>query len=182
MFNKVAAIVLVAAVLGANAQSSASSAPTSIPSGITTCSLGCIAQSLSAGGCTAITDLQCLCTSSAFQQATAACLQSQCPGDLAAATAVQQAQCAGIGSASSGAASSTAPPSASSNGASASSASGSASSGVSVTSGGSSVLSSATTSPSATGNNNGAAPINIGGLAGLAVAALGVVAGAGFIL
>lgn len=54
MFNKVAAIVLAAAVLGAHAQSSAATAPGGIPSGITTCSLGCIQQSLSAGNCQAM--------------------------------------------------------------------------------------------------------------------------------
>lgn len=39
-------------------------------------------------------DLQCLCTSQAFEDATRQCLQNSCPDDISAATSAQQSQCA----------------------------------------------------------------------------------------
>ncbi|KAK7688049.1 hypothetical protein QCA50_008419 [Cerrena zonata] len=199
MFNKLAVMVLAAAVLGTNAQSSSSSALGAIPSGITACSLQCISQSLSAGGCSNIADLQCLCTSQAFEDATRQCLQNSCPDDISAATSAQQSQCASISSSAASAGSSSASASseasrsasATSAASSASGRSASASSALSsAVSGASSIISKASSefasatsaNASATGNNNGAAPINTGGILGLAVAALGVLAGAGFVL
>ncbi|KAG5646129.1 hypothetical protein DXG03_004368 [Asterophora parasitica] len=91
------------------AQSTTSSAATpGSTAGISPCILGCTVSAATANNCT-IDNLQCLCTSKAFQAAAQACLIAKCSAsDQAAALALQEQECASI---SSGAPSS-APPSA----------------------------------------------------------------------
>ncbi|THH29696.1 hypothetical protein EUX98_g4509 [Antrodiella citrinella] len=174
------AVLLAAAVLGANAQSSTGAAPTAIPSGITTCALGCISQSLPAGNCSAITDLNCICTSLPFQQAAAQCISTTCPSsDTAAALAAQAQECAAVVSESGSA---TSAPSATSSGsttpASSPSASSHSGSSASTPSGASTASPSPTspTTPSPTGNG-AIALSSSGSLVGFAVAIVGAVAG-----
>ncbi|KAG8812262.1 hypothetical protein FRC17_002109 [Serendipita sp. 399] len=64
--------------------------------GIPQCVLDCTTQSLAAGGCTSITDLQCICTNQEFQTAAAACITTGCPESLPQAIALQTAQCSAV--------------------------------------------------------------------------------------
>ncbi|KAI0666985.1 hypothetical protein C8Q78DRAFT_942322, partial [Trametes maxima] len=89
-------LVVAAAIAGANAQgsSSAPAAPTST-AGISACIIGCITQSATANGCSGLADINCFCTSPAFQAATLSCLQSTCTSaEVQAAEALQQSECA----------------------------------------------------------------------------------------
>ncbi|KAL5485585.1 hypothetical protein ACEPAI_6626 [Sanghuangporus weigelae] len=90
-----------AAFVGAQSGTASSAAPTST-AGISPCVLTCVGQASSSAGCSGITDLQCLCTSTTFQSTAAACLQSNCTAaDLAAGQALQQQECASVSGASS---------------------------------------------------------------------------------
>ncbi|KIP03063.1 hypothetical protein PHLGIDRAFT_16131 [Phlebiopsis gigantea 11061_1 CR5-6] len=92
MFTKVVSVVLVAAAL-ASAQSSIS-LPAGLPS-IDSCTQNCLTQAATANGCT-LTDVTCVCSNTAFQQAVASCLQSGCPSaDLSTALALENAICGG---------------------------------------------------------------------------------------
>ncbi|KAL5526197.1 hypothetical protein ACEPAG_7536 [Sanghuangporus baumii] len=85
-----------AAFVGAQSGTASSAAPTST-AGISPCVLTCVGQASSSAGCSGITDIQCLCTSTTFQSAAAACLQSNCTAaDLAAGQALQQQECASV--------------------------------------------------------------------------------------
>ncbi|KAJ3487531.1 hypothetical protein NLI96_g3465 [Meripilus lineatus] len=191
---KLVLFTVAVAVVGAQAQStpSATATPTGVP-GISQCALSCVTQSLSAGGCTSFTDLSCVCTSTEFQQAAQACLQANCTAEeTAAAVQLQQTQCAAISA--SGSVSETGGPISSvlsSVSSVASSVQSSLSSRASsLVSSISSARSSATgpTSSTPTGSstggssNNGAVAIGAGGILGVGVAFLGVVAGAGLLL
>ncbi|KAI0827559.1 hypothetical protein BC628DRAFT_1317841 [Trametes gibbosa] len=95
IFNALPALAILAAVLGANAQDASTSAPPVSVTDLTPCIATCITQSAASNGCPDITDVSCLCTSTAFQQAAASCLQSQCSAnDVQAALALQAQQCA----------------------------------------------------------------------------------------
>ncbi|CAL1711798.1 unnamed protein product [Somion occarium] len=198
---KVAFAVLVTAAICVNAQSSTASAPAGLPSGITACSLQCIQQSLGEGNCQSITDVQCLCSSQAFQAATLQCLQTNCPDDVSAATAAQQSQCGNAASSGSSSLASSASSisqsvasgsSASSVAASITSGASSAASSLSSRAAGgasslssslSSVLSSASVAATNTGNGSGAVSLfSQGGIVSAVVALVGVVAGAAFVL
>ncbi|KAI0061791.1 hypothetical protein BV25DRAFT_1870555 [Artomyces pyxidatus] len=79
--------------VGAAAQSS-SAVPSGVP-GLDACILTCLTQATASGGCSSFTDLQCVCTSTAFQSAAQQCLTSQCTqADQQAALQLQQSQCA----------------------------------------------------------------------------------------
>ncbi|KAG1831638.1 hypothetical protein EV424DRAFT_1534304 [Suillus variegatus] len=91
--------VLATAALTAYAQSATttSDAAAATPSGITPCILSCSTQAASAGGCSSFTDLSCVCTSTAFQDAAGACLQANCTtAEVAQAMALQQSECASV--------------------------------------------------------------------------------------
>ncbi|KIM30602.1 hypothetical protein M408DRAFT_288137 [Serendipita vermifera MAFF 305830] len=60
------------------------------------CILNCTTTSLAAGGCTGITDLQCICTSTDFQTAAGTCIATDCPDQTDAALTLQNEQCAAI--------------------------------------------------------------------------------------
>ncbi|KAG8804661.1 hypothetical protein FRC17_005905 [Serendipita sp. 399] len=64
--------------------------------GIPQCVLDCTTNSLAAGGCTGITDLECICTNQEFQTAAAACITTNCPDSLPQAIALQTAQCSAV--------------------------------------------------------------------------------------
>ncbi|KAH9856862.1 hypothetical protein C2E23DRAFT_857090 [Lenzites betulinus] len=114
LFKALPALAVVAAFAGVHAQDATSSAPPTSTSGVTACILGCIQTSAVANGCTGVTDLTCLCTSTAFQQAAASCLQSTCTADeVQAALTLQQEECASVSASASGSASATASASAS---------------------------------------------------------------------
>ncbi|KIJ09995.1 hypothetical protein PAXINDRAFT_172262 [Paxillus involutus ATCC 200175] len=105
--------VIAACALAAQAQSTTTStAPaseSSLPAGLDTCILSCVTAAATTGGCSSYTDLQCVCTSTAFQSAAQECLQANCTAeDVATATQLQTQECAAIvGSGTSSAASST---------------------------------------------------------------------------
>ncbi|CAE6481085.1 hypothetical protein ACGC1H_005202 [Rhizoctonia solani] len=85
----------------AAAQSTTASAAPPISTGdISTCVLTCSTQAATAAGCTGITDVECLCGSSQFQTEALTCLQSQCPDEVASATALQSQLCGAAGSSS----------------------------------------------------------------------------------
>ncbi|WVQ97506.1 hypothetical protein IAU59_004620 [Kwoniella sp. CBS 9459] len=64
----------------------------SIPQCVVTCST----QAAAAAGCTSYTDVTCVCTNAAFQNAAGACLVANCTADeQTAATSLQQVLCAG---------------------------------------------------------------------------------------
>ncbi|KAG8899092.1 hypothetical protein FRB99_006943 [Tulasnella sp. 403] len=70
------------------------SAPAATPSGVTTCVTDCSGTAATAAGCTSFTNLPCVCTNPAFQQAATTCLQTNCPDQLQAAVGLQQSLCA----------------------------------------------------------------------------------------
>ncbi|EIM79465.1 uncharacterized protein STEHIDRAFT_150951 [Stereum hirsutum FP-91666 SS1] len=173
-----ALFVLGFAISGVTAQSGTSSAiPTAAPSGITTCIINCSTQAAASGGCSSFTELSCVCTSTAFQDAASACLQANCTSaEQQAALQLQSQECASI---TSGSASATATSPASS----ASSVISSAVSGTSsIASGASSSASSAASSASSAASSSSAAGgrvelIGRGGVMGVLVAFSGIVAG-----
>ncbi|KAF9257849.1 hypothetical protein L218DRAFT_878505 [Marasmius fiardii PR-910] len=66
--------------------------------GITPCILGCVTQAATQAGCQSFTDVTCVCTNTAFQNAAGQCLQSTCtPDEVTAAMALQEANCANAG-------------------------------------------------------------------------------------
>lgn len=75
------------------------------------CILSCMTTSLSSGGCTALTDLECICSSTEFQTAAGACIATNCPDQAEAAIALQTTQCSTLSGSQStpGGASTTAP-------------------------------------------------------------------------
>ncbi|KDN43847.1 hypothetical protein RSAG8_05840, partial [Rhizoctonia solani AG-8 WAC10335] len=82
----------------AAAQSSTASAPVpTSTAGVSPCIGTCSATAAQAAGCNGITDVACLCASSDFQTAALECFQSQCPDEVAAATALQQQICGATG-------------------------------------------------------------------------------------
>ncbi|KAF8484252.1 hypothetical protein JB92DRAFT_3101636 [Gautieria morchelliformis] len=129
--------------LGVHAHSSAASSAAALPTSISQvppCVLNCTTTAATQAGCSGITDLTCVCTSSKFQTAALSCLQASCSAsDQASATGLQSTLCAsvnasaGSGSASA-AASATSPASASATQSSAASGPGSASAVASPTS------------------------------------------------
>ncbi|KAF9236013.1 hypothetical protein BU15DRAFT_64377 [Melanogaster broomeanus] len=102
MFPNLKSLVVIAAcALAAQAQSSttatAPASQTSLPAGIDTCILGCLTAATATGACSSYTDLQCVCTSTAFQSAALQCLQSNCTtDDVTAASQLQSQECASI--------------------------------------------------------------------------------------
>ncbi|TFY59217.1 hypothetical protein EVJ58_g5918 [Rhodofomes roseus] len=194
-----AVLALFALVGAAAAQSSSAAVPTST-AGIDPCILSCVQSAASSAGCSSFTDLTCICSSSAFQTSALACLTANCPAtDLAAAQALQSAECAAVSASSSassatGSAASSALSSASSVLSSVSSAVSSASSAASRSSSASGSGSSSThasTSGSASGTSGSASNTSSagtrvdfakGGLIGVMVALVGVAAGAGMVL
>ncbi|KAH9925875.1 uncharacterized protein BXZ73DRAFT_78857 [Epithele typhae] len=91
-FTALSAILLAASAV--HAQSTTSSASTSIPSGVTPCILNCVSQAASAAGCSGFSDLACVCTNTQFQQQAQSCLESSCtPAEVAAAQALQSSEC-----------------------------------------------------------------------------------------
>ncbi|KAG1731812.1 uncharacterized protein EDB91DRAFT_707350 [Suillus paluster] len=90
-------VIVAAAALAVNAQTSATTSPAAVPSGLTECIISCSAQAASAGGCSSYTDLACVCTSTAFQDAAAACLQANCTtAEIAAADQAQISECSSL--------------------------------------------------------------------------------------
>ncbi|EIM79454.1 uncharacterized protein STEHIDRAFT_163645 [Stereum hirsutum FP-91666 SS1] len=92
-----ALLSITAVSYGVNAQSStaSSAAPSgsSIP-GLTTCIVQCLLQAASTGGCSSFTDLDCICSSGAFQSAAIVCVDSECPtADQQTALGLQQQYC-----------------------------------------------------------------------------------------
>ncbi|CAE6446948.1 unnamed protein product [Rhizoctonia solani] len=94
---------LFAAYAAAQTPTSAAAPPISTGD-ISPCVLTCSIQAATTAGCTGITDVECLCGSAEFQQAALTCLQSQCPDEVASATALQSQLCGASGSGSSTAA------------------------------------------------------------------------------
>ncbi|KAG2102848.1 uncharacterized protein F5147DRAFT_287195 [Suillus discolor] len=89
--------VLATAALTAYAQSATTTSDAAVPSGVTPCILSCSSQAASAGNCSSFSDLTCVCTSTAFQDAAGACLQANCTtAEVAQAQALQQSECASI--------------------------------------------------------------------------------------
>ncbi|KAF9218738.1 hypothetical protein BS17DRAFT_811529 [Gyrodon lividus] len=93
--------VIAACALAVHAQSSttstAPSSQSSLPAGLDTCILACLTEAAGTGGCTSYTDLQCVCTSTAFQGAALQCLQNNCTADdVTVATQLQSQECAQI--------------------------------------------------------------------------------------
>ncbi|PVG04104.1 hypothetical protein CPB86DRAFT_694090 [Serendipita vermifera] len=82
-------LALVAALLSA--------APMALSQEISQCISDCTNQSLAAGGCTSQQDINCVCTSSAFQAAAASCLFANCPDQLGNAMQLQSQMCSGGG-------------------------------------------------------------------------------------
>jgi len=138
------------------------------------CVLDCVTSSLTAGGCTSAADLQCVCTSAAFQTAAQACLAKCTPEELAAALQLQAAQCAGI---SSGTASGSKP---------ASSGAAPATSKPATTTSAPAKPDSTSAAASGSAKPSGAAmakfQFGYGGVMGGAIACIGAVAGAFFVL
>ncbi|THU75204.1 hypothetical protein K435DRAFT_707540, partial [Dendrothele bispora CBS 962.96] len=83
--HKLAILVGLLSAVAVNAQDT---------SGISQCVLSCVSSAASDNGCSSFTDLQCVCTNTAFQQASLQCLQSNCPDQVDAATQLQQQECA----------------------------------------------------------------------------------------
>ncbi|CAE6425537.1 hypothetical protein BN14_03285 [Rhizoctonia solani AG-1 IB] len=82
----------------AAAQTTTSSAAPPVSTGdISPCVLTCSTQAAQSAGCAGITDVECLCGSMDFQQAALTCLQTQCPNEVAAATALQSQLCGASG-------------------------------------------------------------------------------------
>ncbi|WWC87366.1 uncharacterized protein L201_002255 [Kwoniella dendrophila CBS 6074] len=74
------------------ALASLASAQVSIP----TCVVTCSTQAAAAAGCTSYTDVSCVCTNAAFQNAAGACLIANCTSEeQTAAVSLQSALCAG---------------------------------------------------------------------------------------
>ncbi|KAI0915392.1 hypothetical protein AcW1_003930 [Taiwanofungus camphoratus] len=197
--------------VSAQSSSSSIVLPSGAPAGITPCILNCVTQAASSGGCSSFEDLSCVCTSSAFQSAARSCLQSNCTtAEQQSADVLQQQECAAASIASGGTSAassvvshysslSSALSSAASSYSSylssiyadpsghAGSTSGSGSAASSPTSpahstGSTSTSASPTTSANAGVGFRAAGRVGNGGLAGAAVALLGVVAGAGLVL
>ncbi|KAG8687947.1 hypothetical protein FRC09_013192 [Ceratobasidium sp. 395] len=64
------------------AQSPASSAPPPIPTDqVPTCVLQCTTQAASTAGCSSVTDVNCICTSTKFLEAATTCVTSNCSQD-----------------------------------------------------------------------------------------------------
>ncbi|KAI0044916.1 hypothetical protein FA95DRAFT_205877 [Auriscalpium vulgare] len=83
---------LAALALAAPALAQSSSAVPSGIAGISPCILTCLT---SAQGCSSFTDIQCVCTSTQYQDSAASCLNSTCStADQNAARQLQQSQCA----------------------------------------------------------------------------------------
>ncbi|ELU42098.1 CFEM domain-containing protein [Rhizoctonia solani AG-1 IA] len=82
----------------AAAQTTTSSATPPVSTGdISPCVMQCSTQAAQTAGCTGITDVECLCGSTEFQKAALTCLQSQCPDEVASATALQSQLCGAAG-------------------------------------------------------------------------------------
>ncbi|KIK79936.1 hypothetical protein PAXRUDRAFT_16063 [Paxillus rubicundulus Ve08.2h10] len=104
MFANIKTFVVVAAcAFAAQAQSNttstapASASQSSLPAGLDTCILTCVTAAAASGGCSSFTDLQCVCTSTAFQNASLQCLQANCTAeDVTTATQLQTQECASI--------------------------------------------------------------------------------------
>ncbi|KAF8872897.1 hypothetical protein BD779DRAFT_1571408 [Infundibulicybe gibba] len=78
----------------ASVTSSAAAPSGSDTSGISPCIIQCVSQAAMSAGCTGPTDLQCVCTNTAFQTAAATCLTTTCtPADVTAAQALQATEC-----------------------------------------------------------------------------------------
>ncbi|KAH7883432.1 hypothetical protein F5I97DRAFT_243315 [Phlebopus sp. FC_14] len=180
---KTLVVVVAAAVTVVQAQSGTSSAPastSSLPAGIDDCILTCVTQAAASGGCSSFTDLQCVCTSTAFQSAALQCLQSTCtPADVTAATQLQQQECVGISgsSAASGTPTGSATGSASATGSSPTPTAPSTASTPSTSASGSS-----TPSPSTGAAAALVVPFSLGGVIGTFVASAGAIVGATFVL
>jgi len=195
MFMNKSLLAVAALLVAVRAQDSTTSAASSDPTaGLDTCIITCLTSAASSAGCNGITDLTCLCSSTAFTTAAATCLQSNCTAaDLQTALTLQQSECASV-SASSGASSTTESES-STSGVSESvtvSTSTTVTSSPSATSTHSStsvtVKTSTSTTPANTSSGSGSATsssaaagkasFSFSSLPGLAAAAIGVVAGA----
>ncbi|CCM06730.1 uncharacterized protein FIBRA_09024 [Fibroporia radiculosa] len=140
------------------------------------CVLNCLESAISSGGCSSITDISCVCTSTAYQSAAEACLKANCTAaDLATAAALQTSECAGV----SGAVTLSTSATASGSGSASASASGSANS-TSTKTGTTSTSAGASTTKA----SGGARARGIDGhvLVGAGTALLGVVLGAGLAL
>ncbi|KAI0071467.1 hypothetical protein K474DRAFT_617001 [Panus rudis PR-1116 ss-1] len=83
-------VVLAAATLSVNAQSSA---PAATPS-LTPCILNCLQQASSGTSCSSFTDVSCVCSDTTFQTNASNCLKSSCSSsEQQAALQLQQGQC-----------------------------------------------------------------------------------------
>ncbi|KAF9801346.1 hypothetical protein IEO21_10144 [Rhodonia placenta] len=157
--------LVLAALLGAAAAQSSSAAVPTSTAGIDPCILSCLQSAVSANTCSSVTDLACVCSSTAFQEAAAECLASKCTtAEQQAALALQSAECAAA-AASSGASSASS---------GASSASSGASSGAASTS--------ASTTPTTSKSAGAAVRLQRGAVVGVLVALAGVGAGAALVL
>ncbi|EIW80159.1 hypothetical protein CONPUDRAFT_137497 [Coniophora puteana RWD-64-598 SS2] len=150
---------------GSGSATGSSAAPTST-AGIDSCILQCVTQAASAGGCSSVTDLSCVCMSTQFQGAALSCLQANCTSsDVSAATQLQQQECAGFSLALTDMSS------------------GSGSMTMTGSMSGMSMPMGSSTSPASTGSGNGAVGlVSKQGLAGISVAAIGALVGAVLVL
>ncbi|KAG5635475.1 hypothetical protein H0H81_011093 [Sphagnurus paluster] len=101
MFSKslLPLVFLAASVVAQSSSSGAAEPAPTDTSGISACVLTCVTTAATDNGCTSFTDLECVCTNQAFQQAAATCLQTNCTAaDQAAAMALQSSQCAAVSS------------------------------------------------------------------------------------
>nr|GAT43971.1 predicted protein [Mycena chlorophos] len=91
----VAATAVMASV---SAQAGTDTAVPPAASGLSQCAFGCIDEAATNGPCQIYTNTTCVCTNTDFQQTSASCIQAHCPGDMAAAQALQQESCSGFSS------------------------------------------------------------------------------------
>ncbi|TRM64816.1 hypothetical protein BD626DRAFT_489979 [Schizophyllum amplum] len=99
MKNVLALFALATAALAQSSTSTASSAAASSTAGISACILQCSSDAASTNGCSSVTDLQCMCTSSGFQNDAASCMQENCTeAEMEAALQLQATECAAIAS------------------------------------------------------------------------------------
>ncbi|EGO00637.1 hypothetical protein SERLA73DRAFT_178497 [Serpula lacrymans var. lacrymans S7.3] len=104
LFSIKSLLIASVAALAVNAQSTSSTAPGSLPTGLTPCVVSCVKSAASTGGCSSFTNVSCICTSTAFQSAALSCLKANCSSaEVQAATQLQQTECAKVSSSSSSA-------------------------------------------------------------------------------
>jgi cobalamin biosynthesis Mg chelatase CobN len=187
--NAKALVLIVSCALVAQAQSTTTAtAPSSQPS-LDACIVGCLTQALPSGPCTSYTDLTCVCTSTGYQEAAAACLTANCTAtDLATAEALQIQECSAVSSGSGSVPASTAASTAASSGTPTSAGSSgtptsAGSSGTSKSAASSGTSASATQSATSTSAAMAlSAPFSLGSLVGTLVASAGALVGAAFVL